>query len=158
VQNENEWSGTADRELVVTRVFDAPRELVFAAWTSPEHLDRWWGPNGFRNTVHEIDVRPGGVWRFTMHGPNGIDWPNRIVYREIVPPERLRYDHGDDEAIRFETTVTFVAEGERTRLTMRTVFPTVEARKQVDTYAAEGAQQTLGRLDALLMEMKEKQS
>jgi uncharacterized protein YndB with AHSA1/START domain len=65
---------TSDRENVTTRVFDAPRELVFRAWTNPKHESQWWGPNGFTNTIHEMDVRPGSVWRFVMHGPDGVDY------------------------------------------------------------------------------------
>ncbi|MBW3628767.1 MAG: SRPBCC domain-containing protein, partial [Gemmatimonadetes bacterium] len=102
--------GTSDREIVMTRVFDAPRELVFDAWTDPAHVAEWYGPNGFSLTVHEMDVRPGGTWRFIMHGPDGTDYPNRIVYREVVRPERLEYDHGgdqDDDPARFQVTVTF---------------------------------------------------
>src|SRR2546430_11151240 len=80
---------TSDREILLTRVFDAPRELVFKVWTDPEHVGRWWGPRGFTNTIHEMDVRPGGVWRFTMHGPDGVDYLNRIVFIEVARPERL---------------------------------------------------------------------
>jgi uncharacterized protein YndB with AHSA1/START domain len=79
-------STTADREIVVTRVFDAPRELVFDAFTDPAHISNWWGPDGFTTTTHEMDVRPGGTWRFVMHGPDGVDYDNIIVYREITSP------------------------------------------------------------------------
>jgi uncharacterized protein YndB with AHSA1/START domain len=82
----------ADRELVFTRVYDAPRELVFEAWTDPKHLTQWWGPNGFTTTIHEMDVRPGGVWRLVMHGPDGKDYNNRIAFLEVVKPERLVYN------------------------------------------------------------------
>src|SRR6266852_4602923 len=78
-----------DREIVITRLLDAPRELAFQAWTEPQHVAHWWGPNGFTNTIHEMDVRPGGVWRFIMHGPDGTDYKNEIVYVEVVKPERL---------------------------------------------------------------------
>lgn len=68
------------------RTIDAPRDLVFDAWTDPAHVGQWWGPDGFTTTTHEIDIRPGGVWRFTMHGPDGVDYPNEIAFEEIVPP------------------------------------------------------------------------
>ncbi len=84
---------SSDREIVSTRVFDAPRERVFQAWTDPEHLARWWGPKGFTNTFHEFDPRPGGVWGFVMHGPDGVDYKNRSVFVEIVKPERIVFDH-----------------------------------------------------------------
>lgn len=143
----------ADRELVFTRLYDAPRALVFAAWTDPKHLAQWWGPNGFTLTVHSIDVRPGGVWRFVMHGPDGTDYENCITYDEIVRPERLVYSHGggeEVEPVRFQTTVTFEDHGGKTRLTMRMVFPSAAERDRVaEKYGAiEGAQQTLARLAA----------
>lgn len=145
-----EASPTADREIVLTRDFDAPRELVFRAWTDPQHLPQWWGPDGFTTTVHEIDVRPGGVWRYTMHGPDGTDYPNRVVYREISAPERLVYDHGDDvddDPGMFHVTVTFTEEGGRTRVTSRMLFPTAEQREgAVGFGAVELGQQTMGRL------------
>src|SRR4051794_34340238 len=68
---------SGDREIVATRIFEAPRELVFTMWTDREHVAKWWGPRGFTNTIHEMDVRPGGTWRFVMHGPDGTDYPNR---------------------------------------------------------------------------------
>ncbi len=77
---------TAEREIVATRVFDAPRALAFKAWTEPTHLARWWGPNGFTITTYEMDFRVGGAWRFVMHGPDGRDYQNENVYVEIVSP------------------------------------------------------------------------
>src|SRR4051794_12623895 len=93
VAKNTEATATSDREIVATRVFDAPRELVFKAWTDPEHLAQWWGPTGFTNTFHEFDLRPGGVWRFVMHGPDGVDYKNENVFVEIVKPERIVFDH-----------------------------------------------------------------
>ena len=86
---ERTWS--LDREIVLTRVVDAPRELVFEAWTKPEHAMKWFGPKGFTCTLHEMDVRVGGRWRFDMFAPDGKLYPNRIEYLEIVPNERLVY-------------------------------------------------------------------
>ena len=147
-------TATADREIVLTRLFDAPRELVFDAFTDPEHVGQWWGPNGFTTTTHEMNVRPGGVWRYIMHGPDGVDYPNKIVYHEVVKPERLVYSHGgdDDEPAHFGVTVTFADQGGKTRLTMRSIFPTAAARdKVVKEYGAiEGGNQTLARLAAYL--------
>ena len=144
-------AGTADREIVLTRVFDAPRELVFRAYIGPEHVPHWWGPRGFTITVHEMDVRPGGVWRFLMHGPDGTDYPNRIVFREVVEPERLVFDHGDDvdgDPDAFHVTVTFEdLGGGRTRLTSRMVFRTAEQRAGVESFGAvELGQQSLDQL------------
>lgn len=138
-----------DRSIITSRVFDAPREIVFRAWTDPVRIVAWWGPNGFTTTSHEMDVRPGGVWRFTMHGPDGVDYPNHIVYREVVPPERLVYDHGEDsDDPGFHMTVTFVEENGKTTITMDALFATAEERNRVaaEFGAIEGAQQTLRRL------------
>ncbi|HEX2204945.1 MAG TPA: SRPBCC family protein [Longimicrobium sp.] len=150
-------TGTADREMVLTRDFDAPRELVFRAFTEPAHLSQWWGPDGFTTTTHAIDVRPGGQWRFIMHGPDGTDYPNRIEYREITPPERLFYLHDsdvDDDPARMEVTVTFEDLGGRTRLTMRTLFPTAEQRAATARFGAvELGNQTLRRLGEHLAKM-----
>ena len=98
-----------------------------------------------------MDVRVGGAWRFIMHGPDGTDYPNKIVYREIVKPERLVYDHGDDDdahSSSFRSTVTFVAQGRKTKVTMRALFASAEARAATLKFGAiEGGEQTLARLD-----------
>jgi len=139
------------QEIVMTCVFDAPRELVFRAWTDPKDIDRWWGPDGFTTTTNEMDVRPGGVWRFVMHGPDGVDYPNRIVYEEIVRPERLVYTHDsdqDDDPARFQVTVTFAEAVGKTHLTVRMTFASAAERDRVvrEFRAIEGGQQTLERL------------
>lgn len=140
------------REIVSTRVFDAPRELVFRMWTEPQHIKRWWGPRGFTNTIHSMDVRPGGEWNFVMHGPDGTDYTNKIIYREIDRPSRMAYSHVSGPL--FEATVTFEELGEKTRVTMRMVFETAELRTQVAEKfgAVEGLEQTLTRLGEELAE------
>jgi uncharacterized protein YndB with AHSA1/START domain len=137
---------TTDREIVATRVFDAPRELMFKMWTEPEHIAQWWGPRGFTTTIYEMDVRPQGVWRFVMHGPDGADYQNKIVYLEIEGPERIVYDHVSGP--RFQSTATFEDLGGKTRLTVRMVFESAELRDKVarDFGAVEGLNQTLERL------------
>ena len=140
------------RSIITTRVYDAPRELVWTAWTDPEHLAQWWGPDGFSTTTSAYDLRPGGVWRFVMHGPDGRDYQNRITFDEIVKPERITYHHGggdDVEPVQFRTTVTFEnLAGNRTQLTLHAVFPSAAARERViKQYGADkGAVQTLSRL------------
>jgi uncharacterized protein YndB with AHSA1/START domain len=149
-------SDTQDREITTTRLFDAPRELVWRVWTEPEHIAQWWGPNGFTNTIQSMDVRPDGVWEFVMHGPDGRNYPNRIVYREVNKPSRLVYEHGP--APKFEVTVTFEEEGARkTRIHMRMLFGTAKERDQVirDVGAIEGLNQTLGRLAEHLASLEE---
>jgi uncharacterized protein YndB with AHSA1/START domain len=144
----------ADREIVITRAFDAPRELVWMAMTNPKHLVRWWGPDGFSTTVQEMDVRVGGVWTLVMHGPDGAAYPNDSVFTEVLFPSRLVFSHGGRRAsggpeADFIATWTFDAvEAGKTLVTIRMVFPTAEARDAVvrEYGAIEGGRQTLERL------------
>ena len=143
------------RQISITRTINAPRELVFEAWTKPEHLINWFGPDGFTNSFIETDIRTGGRWRFIMHGPDGTDYPNLVQFTEITPPERLTYLHGSGEADpdshAFEGSVTLEDLGDRrTRITLTNTFPTVEARNYVveHVHAIEGGNQTLGKLAA----------
>jgi uncharacterized protein YndB with AHSA1/START domain len=149
-------STTTDREIVTTRLIDAPRALVFQAWTDPKHIAQWFGPDGFVTTTHAMDVRPGGVWRFTMRGPDGKDWPNVVTYEQVIAPERLVYLHGDDkEPDMFHNTVTFDDQDGKTALTMRAVFKTAAAREFVvrERGAIEGGQQTIARLEQYVRTM-----
>jgi uncharacterized protein YndB with AHSA1/START domain len=141
---------TSDREMSITRVLDAPRELVWKVWTDPAHVREWWGPNGFTNTIHKMDVSQGGEWLLTMHGPDGTDYPNHIRYLEIIKNERIIYDHGQPEdGGQFRTFVTFTPEGARTRVTMKGVFKTVEFKQMiVEKYGAlEGQKQHFARME-----------
>ncbi|MGQ0484766.1 MAG: SRPBCC family protein [Hyphomicrobiales bacterium] len=143
----------SDREIIMTRLLDAPRELVFRAFTDPDNIGKWWGPNGFSTTTHAMDVRVGGVWRFTMHGPDGTDYPNRVVYTEIRKPERIAYDHyaGDEGLPHFKAVVTLDAEGAKTKVTLRLIAATAERRDGFVAFGAvEGGLQTLSRLAAYL--------
>jgi uncharacterized protein YndB with AHSA1/START domain len=140
------------RSIIGSRVFNAPRDLVFAAFSDPEHLAQWWGPDGFTLTTYAFDFRVGGVWRFVMHGPDGRDYQNRVTYDEIVPPQLITYHHGgsdDVEPVRFETTVTFEEFGkDRTRIVWHGTFPSAAERARViKEYGADkGLAQTLARL------------
>jgi uncharacterized protein YndB with AHSA1/START domain len=140
----------ASREIVVTRVFDAPRDLVFQMWTDPKHIVQWWGPKGFTSTIYEMDVKPGGVWQFVMHGPDGVDYQNKVVYLEIVRPERIVYSHVSGP--QFQMTVTLVEDGGKTRLTAQMLFESAAQRDQVAEKfgAVEGLKQTIGRLQDYL--------
>jgi uncharacterized protein YndB with AHSA1/START domain len=147
-------SSTADREIILSRVLDAPRELVFDAFTDPAHVAQWWGPDGFSTKVHQMEVKPGGTWRFLFTGPDGTEFPNRITYREVKRPERLVYRHDsdvDDDPKAFEVTVTFEAQGQKTKLTMHSIFPSAQACQHVKSFGAvELGQQTLAKLDAFV--------
>ena len=144
---------THDREVIITRTVGAPRALVFQVWTDPVHLERWYGPNGFVTRTISMDFRVGGRWRFTMTGPDGTVFPNVVVYKEIIPGERIVHDHGDrEDQMMFEATITFVETAGGTLKTMRSLFLSKEARDLVvEKYGAiEGGHQTLARLDEYL--------
>ncbi len=153
-------SAAADRTVVIARVIDAPRELVFEAFTEVRHLSRWWGPNGFTTTTREFEFRVGGEWVFVMHGPDGTDYQEWITWTEIVPPERIALLHGEsrDDPNAFESILTFTPDGAATRLEMTTVFPTKEKRDEaVEKYhAIEGGQQTLNNLATYVAELLQK--
>jgi uncharacterized protein YndB with AHSA1/START domain len=146
-------TGSIERQIVLTRMLEVPRERVFEAWTRPEHVQRWWGPNGFTITIDEMDVRPGGTWRYTMHGPDGVDYPNLMTFRDVVPSELLTYEHRgdpDDDEPPFHGSVSFDDFMGNTILTMRVVFASTEdLDRNVAKYGAiEGGNQTLDRLVA----------
>ena len=147
---------TTDREIVISRVIDVPRELLFEAFTEIRHLSRWWGPEGFTTTTQSFEFRVGGTWDFVMHGPDGTDYDEWITWTEVTPPERIALRHGEsrDDPNAFESVVTFTLEGAATRIEMRTVFPTKDLRDEaVERYhAVEGGQQTLGNLAAYVTE------
>jgi len=138
---------TSDREIVLSRVFDAPRELVFEAYSTVEHLSRWFGPDGFTTTTYSMDFRTGGAWKYMMHGPDGTDWPNLVTYTEIDPPSRICFDHGDFDRVHFQVTLTFEDQGGKTSLTQQMVFPSKEALDHVIGFGAiELGNQTMRRL------------
>src|SRR5690606_6121988 len=144
----------AGHAIAATRIFDAPRDLVFDCWFEPQHISNWWGPQGFTTTIHEMDARPGGVWRFTMHGPDGRDYANKVVYQEIVRPERLVYRHtgeGDNDSVRFVVTIIFTAKAGKTEVNFRMVFDTCAmCEEAAQSGAVEGLHDTLTRLAAHL--------
>jgi uncharacterized protein YndB with AHSA1/START domain len=142
-------------EISGSRVFDAPRDLVFDAFSSPGQLGRWWGPTGFTLTTSEMTFAPGGEWRFVMHGPDGRDYRNKIVFRDIEWPDRIAYIHpGDDgtEPVSMETTILFVEQDGKTRVTWRMRFPTLAERNRVDRDygASQGLAETMARLGAFV--------
>jgi uncharacterized protein YndB with AHSA1/START domain len=118
-------SATADREIVISRVIDAPRELVFEAFTEVRHLSRWWGPEGSTTTTRAFEFRVGGAWDFVMHGPDGTDFQEWIAWTEITPPERIALLHGEsrDDPNTFESVLTFEPNGAATRIELHTLSP-----------------------------------
>ena len=143
-----------ERELMLERKIPFARELVWKAMTDPEHVNRWWGPDGFRNEGVIMDFRVGGAWTFEMVGPDGTRYPNHSVFKEITPPSKLVFDHGDGERMWFETTVTLQEIDSGTLITLRQLFPSRESRDEVvNKYGAiEGGKQHLAKLEAYIRE------
>jgi uncharacterized protein YndB with AHSA1/START domain len=147
----NEYDGIVQREIVTTRVFNAPRALVFEAWTDPEQLKQWWGPRGFSNTFQLFEMKLGGLWQYTMHGPDGKNFNNESRFVEIVVPERIVLDHISPP--RFRLTVLFEELGDRTKLTFRQLFETSSVYDQVKKLAVPGNEENLDRLADLIARM-----
>jgi uncharacterized protein YndB with AHSA1/START domain len=126
-------SRSRSNELRLTRVYDAPVRAVWDAWTIPEQVEKWWGPRGFTITTHAKDLRVGGTWRYTMHGPDGVDYPNVTKYFVVEPYQKLVYDHGgtDDTPPLFRVTVTFSEERGKTTMEMIMSLATPEAAEQI---------------------------
>lgn len=138
-------ASTADREFVHSRLIDAPRERVFRALAEPKHLARWWGPNGFTSTFETFDLRPGGAWRFVMHGPDGTDYPNENVFLEVMAPERVVLEHLSEDH-HFVMTITFTARGDQTLVGWRQVFDTAAHKESIAEFVVEANEQNLSRL------------
>lgn len=148
--------GQLDREIVLARVIDAPRERVYRAWTEPERMFQWFGPSGFRCEARQAgEVAVGAVWRFDMIAPDGHRYDNRMVFLEVVPNERLVFEHGhdtDDDPDRFRVTLTFDQQANgKTVLTLRQMHPSKALRDaKIGFGAVEYGLQTLGKLDEYL--------
>src|SRR6266481_4347483 len=150
-----------EKELVLTRVFDAPRELVFKVWTDPKHVAQWWGPRGFTNPVCELDLRPRGAILIHMRSPDGIVYPMTGVFQEVVPPERLVFtsaalDSDGNPMFEVLTTVTFAEEGGKTKQILRARV--IKKTAQAAPYLAgmeQGWTQSLERLAAYVSTQSE---
>lgn len=138
-----------DREIILQREVPFARELVWKVLSDPAHVNRWWGPDGFRNEDVSLDFRVGGVWSFVMVGPDGTRYPNHSVFKEITPPSRLVYDHGDGQRTWFEASITLEETDKGTRIVLRQIYPTPEFRNEVvEKYGAiEGGKQHLAKLE-----------
>ena len=141
-----------DRELLLQREVPFARELVWKALTVPEHQNRWWGPDGFHNEDVTMEFRVGGAWTFVMVGPDGTRYPNHSVFKEITPPSKLVFDHGDGQRVWFEATVLLEKTDGGTRITLRQLYPSQDSRDEVvKKYGAiEGGKQHLAKLEAYL--------
>jgi uncharacterized protein YndB with AHSA1/START domain len=136
-------------EILLTRVYDAPVSTVWEAWTDPAHAAHWWGPRGFTLTTHSKDLRPGGAWRYTMHGPDGVDYPSVARYHEVEDQAKLLYDHGgsDDRPPLFRVLVRFTPLGKKTRMDMTVTLATPEAAEEIRKFIKKvGGDSTWDRL------------
>lgn len=148
-------TNTSNRELSISRMLDAPIELVWEVWTKPEHIQHWWGPNGFTNTIEVMDFKENGEWKFTMHGPDGKNYPNRSVFKEIVPLQKIVFEHFNPH---FITTILFEAMGDKTHMKWTALFDSEEILDIVVKAhnAKEGQKQNIERLESYLSKFPNK--
>jgi len=141
-----------NREMRIVRTFKAPIDLMWEVWINPEHIVNWWGPNGFTNTIHKMDFQEGGEWKLTMHGPDGTDFANRSIYKEIIPFKKIVFEHFNPH---FITTVLFESKGEETSIDWSLLFDTAEMREIiVKTHKAdEGQKQNVEKLEKYLSKL-----
>lgn len=144
--------------LSMSRTYAASADTIFEMWSNPDHITNWWGPIGFSTTTDHMNFAPGGTWKFTMHGPDGTDYPNFIKYKEIIPGELISYDHGSNaDVLDFSVKVTFSEEDGKTHMNFEMTFVSgfiMDAKLKLG--AREGLTQTLSRLDDLLREKSAK--
>ncbi|HMH24906.1 MAG TPA: SRPBCC family protein [Puia sp.] len=151
---ETKKSNTADRELILSRTLNAPVELVWEAWTNPEHIAKWWGPAGFTTTITAMDITPDGEWNLVMHGPDGRDYDNKSIFKEIIPFRKIVYEHISYP--RILATIDFEEQGEQTHITWHMLFDSAEEFIQVvKTYGADkGLKENMEKLGVYLTGMK----
>jgi uncharacterized glyoxalase superfamily protein PhnB/uncharacterized protein YndB with AHSA1/START domain len=145
---QNEKSNTADREIRISRLLNAPIELVWEVWTDPEHIKNWWGPNGFTNTITKMEIKPEGIWDLVMHGPDGTDYKNKSIFKEVEKHKKLVYEHISSP--KFTATIQFEKQGNQTNISWHMLFETKEQFIQVvKTFKAdEGLKQNIEKLNA----------
>ncbi len=143
-------SNTEDREIKISRLLNAPIELVWHVWTNPDHIKNWWGPNGFSNTISKMEVKPGGEWNLIMHGPDGVDYVNKSVFTEVIKFKKLVYEHISHP--KFVATIEFESLNNQTKLNWHMLFESKDQFIQVvKTFKAdEGLKQNVDKLQNYL--------
>lgn len=141
-------TNSMDRELISARILPFSCQKVFKAWSDPLQIAKWWGPHGFTNSIHNFNFAPGGEWNFTMHGPDGRGYENKIQFKEIKPQEKVVFEHLSDP--KFTVRADFDDLGDKTKVTFRMIFESVEQCKAKKKYAIEANEQNFERLQALL--------
>ena len=146
---------SSNREITITAFLPAPIEVVWRVWTEPQHIANWWGPNGFTNEIHQMDVEPGGVWRLTMKGPDGKTYPNRSIFQEIEPYQKIVLQHYNPNYL---ATIVFEPREQETLLEWTMTFETAELFETVVRVfrADQGLQQNVEKLQAYLLQLQGK--
>jgi len=141
-----------NKQLQITRAFKTPIEIMWEVWTTPEHISNWWGPNGFTTTIHKMDFTEGGEWKLTLHGPDGTNYPNRSIFKEIIPFKKIVFEHFNPH---FMTTVVFESKDNQTKIEWTMEFDSAEMREIVVKahQADEGQKQNVERLEKYLAEL-----
>jgi uncharacterized protein YndB with AHSA1/START domain len=147
-------NNTANRELTISRLLNAPIALVWEVWTDPNHIKNWWGPTGFTNTISKMDIQPGGEWNLIMHGPDGTDYNNKSIFKEIVTYQKIVYEHISTP--KFTTTIQFEKQEDKTLINWHMLFETKEEFIRVVTTfkADEGLKQNIEKLESYLTNLK----
>ncbi|NOW94516.1 SRPBCC domain-containing protein [Mucilaginibacter sp. SG564] len=141
---------TENHEMRITRTFKAPVELLWEVWTDPAHIINWWGPNGFTTTIHKMDFKEEGEWNLTLHAPNGTNYPNKSIYKEIILLKKIVFEHFNPH---FFTTVLFESKGDETQVDWTMVFDNAEILETVVKVhkADEGLKQNVEKLGEYLL-------
>lgn len=146
-------STSSEREIVTTRIFNFPRQLVYRAWTEPDHLKNWWGPNGFTNTFHTFDFRVGGRWSFTMHAPDKGNFQNECTFAIIHEPELLVWDRQSKPLFQVEVVFEKITDN-KTKVIFKQKFETVEECSKLRKFVPEKNEENMDRLEMELQKMK----
>ncbi|MDI9256830.1 MULTISPECIES: SRPBCC family protein [Flavobacterium] len=141
---------TTDREINFSRLLNAPIDLVWEVWTNPDHIKNWWGPNGFTNTIHKMEIKPEGEWNLIMHGPDGTDYDNKSIFKEVVLHQKIIYEH--TSVPKFTSTIQFESIANQTQLHWKMLFESKEEMIEVvkKFNAADGLRQNVEKLEAYL--------
>lgn len=145
---------TADREITVSRLLDAPIDLIWELWTNPDHIKNWWGPNGFTNTIIKMDLIPGGEWTLIMHGPDGTNYDNESIFTEVEKHKKIVYNHISGHE--FTATIQFEVKGKQTHIHWQMLFETKEELRRIMNLfnINEGLKQNVDRLEVYLNQLK----
>ena len=140
---------TNDREIRMVKTFAAPINIMWEAWTNPDHITNWWGPDGFTSTIHKMNIQEGGEWNMTLHSPDGTNFPNKSIFKEIIPFKKILFEHFYPH---FMTTVLFTSKGEETQVDWTLLFNTAEMRETIVIAhkADEGQKQNMEKLEKYL--------